>query len=159
MDNHAEARARMVDEQIAARGVRDPRVLNAMREVPRHEFVGSQESSAAYWDRALPIEQGQTISQPYMVAAMTEALALPEHARVLEIGTGSGYQAAVLSLIAGEVISVERHARLASEARERLERLGYRNVHVAVGDGSLGWLDAAPYDRIIVTAGAPAVPE
>jgi protein-L-isoaspartate(D-aspartate) O-methyltransferase len=152
-------RARMVDEQIARRGVRDERVLAAMRDVPRHEFVGPRETFAAYWDRALPIEQGQTISQPYMVAAMTEALALPQHSRVLEIGTGSGYQAAVLSLIADDVISVERHEPLARDARERLDRLGYRNVRVVVGDGTLGWADTAPYDGILVTAGAPAVPE
>jgi len=148
----------MVDEQIVRRGIADARVLRAMREVPRHAFVGPREASAAYWDRALPIEQGQTISQPYMVAAMTEALTLGERARVLEIGTGSGYQAAVLSLIADHVISIERHERLASVARERLERLGYFNVSVLVGDGTLGWPERAPYDGILVTAGAPAVP-
>jgi protein-L-isoaspartate(D-aspartate) O-methyltransferase len=158
MDDRGEERARMVDEQIARRGISDRRVLRAMREVPRHAFVGPRETFAAYWDRALPIEEGQTISQPYIVAAMTEALGLGESARVLEIGTGSGYQAAVLSLIAHDVISIERHERLASMARERLERLGYLNVSVVVADGTLGWPERAPYDGILVTAGAPAVP-
>jgi len=159
MDLLAEARARMVDEQIARRGVRDPRVLAAMRAVPRHEFVLPATTSQAYADRALAIEHGQTISQPYMVARMTEELSLPEHARVLEVGTGSGYQAAILGVIAAEVISVERHEPLASQARDRLVRLGYLNVRVIVGDGTCGWPDAAPYDGIVVTAGAPAVPE
>jgi protein-L-isoaspartate(D-aspartate) O-methyltransferase len=159
MDNQAEARARMVDEQIASRGVVDARVLEAMRAVPRHEFVEHPDRFVAYSDRALPIGQGQTISQPYMVAAMSEALALPGQGRVLEIGTGSGYQAAILATLAREVISVERHEALASRARERLHRLGYRNVRVMVGDGSLGWAESAPYDGIIVTAGAPAVPD
>jgi len=159
MDNLAEARLRMVEEQIAARGVADVRVLDAMRAVPRHEFVDTSDPLRAYGDRALAIGQRQTISQPYMVAAMTEALALAPHARVLEIGTGSGYQAAVLALLAGEVISIERHDALASRARDRLRRLGYRNVRVVTGDGSLGWAESAPYGGIIVTAGAPAVPD
>jgi len=159
MDHLAEARARMVDEQIARRGVRDQRVLDAMRAVPRHEFILPATASQAYADRALAIEHGQTISQPYMVARMTEALSLPQHARVLEIGTGSGYQAAILGVIAAEVISVERHEPLASQARDRLVRLGYLNVRVIVGDGTRGWPEAAPYDGIVVTAGAPAVPE
>jgi protein-L-isoaspartate(D-aspartate) O-methyltransferase len=159
MDLLAEARAAMVAEQIARRGVRDPRVLDAMRAVPRHEFVLPGMTSQAYADRALAIEHGQTISQPYMVARMTEELALPEGARVLEVGTGSGYQAAVLALIATEVISIERHAALASQARERLTRLGYLNVRVLAGDGTRGWPDLAPYDGIVVTAGAPSIPE
>jgi len=159
MDNQAEARARMVHEQIAARGVTDARVLEAMRTVPRHEFVDHSDRFVAYSDRALPIGQRQTISQPYMVAAMSAALALPERAGVLEIGTGSGYQAAILAMLAGNVISIERHEALANQARERFARLGYHNVRVIVGDGSLGWPESAPYDGIIVTAGAPAVPD
>jgi protein-L-isoaspartate(D-aspartate) O-methyltransferase len=159
MDNEAEARARMVEEQIASRGVADTRVLEAMRAVPRHEFVDDPDRFVAYSDRALPIGQRQTISQPYMVAVMSEALALPENARVLEIGTGSGYQAAILAMLADNVISIERHEALASSARERLGRLGYHNVRVVVGDGSLGWPESAPYGGIIVTAGAPAVPD
>jgi protein-L-isoaspartate(D-aspartate) O-methyltransferase len=159
MDQQAEAREKMVDEQIAQRGVRDLRVLAAMRVVPRHEFVLPGTASQAYADRALAIEHGQTISQPYMVARMTEELALPEHARVLEVGTGSGYQAAILGIIAAEVISVERHEALAGQARDRLVRLGYHNVQVIVADGTHGWPGAAPYDGIVVTAGAPAVPE
>jgi protein-L-isoaspartate(D-aspartate) O-methyltransferase len=159
MDLLAEARARMVAEQIARRGVRDPRVLDAMRAVPRHEFVRAGMTSQAYADRALAIEHGQTISQPYMVARMTEELALSEGARVLEVGTGSGYQAAVLALIATDVTSIERHEALASQARERLTRLGYLNVRIVVGDGTRGWPDLAPYDGIVVTAGAPSVPE
>jgi len=159
MDNLAEVRARMVNEQIASRGVTDARVLEAMRAVPRHEFVDTSDRVLAYSDRALAIGQRQTISQPYIVAAMTEALALRDNARVLEVGTGSGYQAAVLAMLAGEVISIERHEALASQARERLQRLGYHNVRVVVGDGSFGWPESAPYDGIIVTAGAPAVPD
>ena len=159
MDNQAEVRARMVDEQIASRGVTDVRVLEAMRAVPRHEFVEHPDRFAAYADRALPIGHRQTISQPYMVAAMSEALALPDRARVLEIGTGSGYQAAILTMLAADVISIERHEALASQARERLHRLGYESVRVVVGDGSLGWFESAPYDGIVVTAGAPAVPD
>jgi protein-L-isoaspartate(D-aspartate) O-methyltransferase len=159
MDLLAEARVRMVAGQIARRGVRDPRVLDAMRAVPRHEFILPGMMSHAYADRALAIEHGQTISQPYMVARMTEELALPEGARVLEVGTGSGYQAAVLALIAREVISIERHAALASQARERLTRLEYPNVRILVGDGTRGWPDLAPYDGIVVTAGAPSIPE
>src|SRR5689334_6874026 len=157
----AEMRARMVSEQIAARGIHDVRVLDAMREVPRHEFVSSADQQIAYADRALPIDAGQSISQPYIVALMTEALRLPDrHApdsvqppvrtRVLEIGTGSGYQAAILSRLADDVISIERHESLATQARERLARLGYHNVKIVVGDGTQGWNDAAPYDGIIV---------
>jgi len=159
MDNLAEVRARMVDEQIASRGVTDARVLEAMRAVPRHEFVDTSDRVLAYSDRALAIGHRQTISQPYMVAAMTEALVLRENARILEVGTGSGYQAAILAMLAREVISIERHEVLASRARERLHRLGYHNVRVVVGDGSFALPDSAPYDGIIVTAGAPTVPD
>lgn len=159
MDLYAEARERMVREQIEARGVRDPRVCAAMREVPRHVFAGTADATVASDDRPLPIGSGQTISQPYMVALMTEALHLREGARVLEVGTGSGYQAAILSRLADRVISIERHASLAAEAAERLSALGYDNVRVIVGDGTRGWPGDAPYDGILVAAGAPAVPE
>jgi protein-L-isoaspartate(D-aspartate) O-methyltransferase len=158
MPEFAEARARMVAEQLERRGIADRRVLDAMRSVPRHEFVASADRLRAYADQALPIGEGQTISQPYMVAAMTEALALTGVERVLEIGTGSGYQAAVLAELARDVISIERHAALAEEARGRLAALGYSRVEVLVGDGSTGYLPRAPYDAILVAAGAPRVP-
>ncbi|MBN1641073.1 MAG: protein-L-isoaspartate(D-aspartate) O-methyltransferase [Anaerolineae bacterium] len=152
-------REEMVRRQIEMRGVRDERVLAAMRAVPRHRFVPHHLRSTAYHDAPLPIGQGQTISQPYIVGYMTAALALKEEERVLEIGTGSGYQAAVLAELVAQVISVERLPRLAEEARAVLSALGYDNVHVVVGDGTLGWPDGAPYDAIIVTAAAPAMPE
>ena len=152
-------RERMVRNQIESRDVRDGRVLAAMRSVPRHRFVPAYQVGAAYRDTPLAIGQGQTISQPYIVALMTELLALRGEERVLEIGTGSGYQAAVLSLLAAEVITIERFDSLAQEAAERLARLGYSNVHVHVGDGTQGWPDEAPYDAIIVTAASPQVPE
>jgi protein-L-isoaspartate(D-aspartate) O-methyltransferase len=148
----------MVANQIEMRGIRDPRVLAAMRAVPRHRFVPPYQAGAAYRDSPLPIGQGQTISQPYIVALMTEMLELEGDERVLEIGTGSGYQAAILGQLATEVISVERFASLAQEARERLAALEYDNVRIEVGDGSLGWPEGAPYDAIIVTAASPGVP-
>jgi protein-L-isoaspartate(D-aspartate) O-methyltransferase len=148
----------MVQTQIRDRGVLDPRVLEAMGQVPRECFVPPGLESHAYGDCALNIGYGQTISQPYMVAMMTEALALTGHERVLEIGTGSGYQAAVLSALAAEVISVERIPELASEAATRLHELGYHNVRVEVGDGSLGLPQHAPFGGILVTAAAPAAP-
>ena len=148
----------MVEDQIRKRGVSSPRVLEAMLSVPRHEFVPAEFRSEAYADKPLPIGEGQTISQPYMVAAMTEALELSGSERVLEIGAGSGYQAAVLSLLAREVISVESQTSLALAAQERLTDLGYINVHVHNGDGSAGFPDAAPYDAILVTAAAPEIP-
>lgn len=151
-------RERMIREQLEARGLRDPAVLAAMREVPREEFVPYHLRGAAYQDGPLPIDEGQTISQPYMVACMTEVLELTGTSRVLEIGTGSGYAAAVLSRIVPLVHSVERLAGLAATARTRLERLGFTNIDVHVGDGSLGWPPAAPYDAIVVTAGAPHIP-
>jgi protein-L-isoaspartate(D-aspartate) O-methyltransferase len=153
----AERRA-MIDTQIRKRGVSSVRVLEAMAAVPRHEFVPLKFRNEAYADKPLPIGEGQTISQPYMVAAMTEALELTGSERVLEIGTGSGYQAAVLSLLARQVITVESHTSLALAAQERVTNLGYANVHVHNGDGSAGFLDAAPYDAILVTAGAPEIP-
>ncbi len=149
----------MVRTQIADRGIRDPRVLEAMLRVPRHLFVPSDLRHRAYDDSPLPIGEGQTISQPYMVAWMTELLEVGEEDRVLEIGTGSGYQAAVLCELAGEVFTIEKNAVLAREAEERLRSLGYGNVHVRVGDGTLGWPEEAPFEGIIVTAGAPSVPQ
>jgi protein-L-isoaspartate(D-aspartate) O-methyltransferase len=149
----------MVTTQLAARGVRDARVLEAMREVPRDRFVPGSARGEAYEDRPLPIGEGQTISQPYMVAVMTEALAPQEADRVLEIGTGSGYQTAILSRLAARVVSIERHAVLAARAKEVLDSLGITNVEIHVGDGTEGWPQDAPFDRILVTAGAPAVPE
>jgi protein-L-isoaspartate(D-aspartate) O-methyltransferase len=148
----------MIETQIRKRGIADPRVLGAMAAVPRHEFVPAQFRAAAYADKPLPIGEGQTISQPFMVAAMTQALELTGPERVLEIGTGSGYQAAVLSMLASEVFSVESRTPLALAAQERLTRLGYANVHVHNGDGSAGLPDAAPYDAILVTAAAPGIP-
>jgi protein-L-isoaspartate(D-aspartate) O-methyltransferase len=153
-----ELRREMVQEQIRERGVRNPRVLDAMLRVPRHEFVSEDMMAGAYADQPLPIGEGQTISQPYMVGAMTEALALEPHERVLEVGTGSGYQAAVLALLAREVHSVECVVELATAAQARLARLGYRNVQIHTGDGTLGWEQAAPYDAIVVTAAAPQIP-
>ncbi len=147
-----------VDEQLAARGIVDARVLGAMRRVPRDAFVPESARHDAYADRALPIGSGQTISQPFMVAAMTEALRLTGSERVLEVGTGSGYQAAVLAEIAREVVTIERVPLLAESARARLAALGYTNVDVVVGDGTLGWPAAAPYDAMLVAAGAPRAP-
>lgn len=148
----------MVDEQIARRGVTDPRVLDAMRTVERHLFVPHAAIPDAYDDRPLAIGEGQTISQPYMVAVMTEALnAAPRHV-VLEIGTGSGYQTAILARLAGEVISIERHARLAERARHTLAAQGFTTVEVIVGDGTAGYPTRAPYDRILVTAAARTIP-
>ena len=157
--DYAEKRRRMVDEQIRMRGIKDERVLQAMDEVPRHLFVPLRMKECAYADEALPIGEGQTISQPYMVALMSECLELRGDELVLEVGTGSGYQAAVLSRLAREVYSVERVERLFLEAKKRLDSLGYDNVHVVHGDGCLGYRKEAPYDRIMVTAAAREVPE
>jgi len=151
-------RERMVSEQIEARGVRDERVLAAMRAVPREEFVPARLRPHAHEDRPLPIEEGQTISQPYIVAFMTEAIAPEAADRVLEIGTGSGYQAAVLAQLVAGVWSIELEPRLAESARARLERLAVRNVHLRQGDGYLGWPEQAPFDAIVVTCGAEHVP-
>ncbi len=148
----------MVEQQIFRRGVVSPSVLEAMRAVPRHEFVPEDQRADAYTDKPLPIGEGQTISQPYMVAAMTAALELTGNERVLEIGTGCGYQAAVLAKLAREVYSIESRATLAAAASERLARLGYANVQIRAGDGTLGWPEAAPFDRILVTAAAPSIP-
>ena len=151
-------RREMVERQLLKRGIRDERVVAAMLSVPRHEFVPAGLAGEAYSDRPLPIGHDQTISQPFMVAAMTEALQLSGSERVLEIGAGSGYQAAVLSLLAREVHTVEMHEDLAADTRERLQRLGYGNVQVHLGDGTLGWPDQAPFEAIVVTAAAPEIP-
>ena len=151
-------RARMVDEQLRARDIRNPRVLDAMRAVPRHLFVPDAQRPEAYGDFPLPIGHGQTISQPYIVAFMTESLDVGAGDRVLEIGTGSGYQAAVLSSLASEVFTIEIVAPLADRARNTLAALGYSNVYVRTGNGYLGWPEHAPYDRIMVTAAPDHVP-
>jgi protein-L-isoaspartate(D-aspartate) O-methyltransferase len=158
-DDRAAEREEMVRTQLARRGIRSEAVLEAMRQVPRERFVPEAISGQAYRDSALPIECEQTISQPYMVALMTELLELqPEHC-VLEIGTGTGYQTAILARLARHVFTVEWHLRLMNAAVERLERLGCENVTFRCGDGSVGWPEHAPYNGIIVTAGAPDVPE
>jgi protein-L-isoaspartate(D-aspartate) O-methyltransferase len=156
--NDREARERMVADQLVARGIRDARVLDAMRRVPREAFVPDASRALAYADRALPIGNAQTISQPYMVAVMTEALSLNATARVLDVGTGSGYQAAILGELARDVITIERWPELARTARETLASLGYQNIRVMVGDGSLGHAEEAPFDAILVAAGAPRIP-
>ena len=148
----------MVDSQLRARGIRDERVLAAMERVPRHEFVAERFHDRAYEDHPLPIAEGQTISQPYIVAFMLESLALEPNAKVLEVGTGSGYQTAVLAELSSHVSSIERLPRLAQEAQITLARLGYTNANIIVGDGSQGLPEAAPFDPIIVAAAAPRVP-
>jgi len=158
-DGYAERRAAMVEKQIRKRGVKDERVLQAMATVPRHEFVPPQSRELAYADEPLAIGSGQTISQPYIVASMTAALQLSGSERVLEIGTGCGYQAAVLSVLAREVFSVECRAELARTAALRLQQLGFPNVHVHCGDGSIGRKEFAPFDGILVAAAAPSFPE
>ena len=152
-------REEMVREQIEGRGITDERLLEAMRTVPRHEFVPKARRSRAYRDGPLPIGHEQTISQPYIVAMMTDELDVAPDAKVLEIGTGSGYGAAVLGEMAGQVFTVERHAELADEAAERLARLGFDNVDVVIGDGTKGLPDQAPFDSIVATAAGPEVPE
>ena len=158
-DNEASLlREWMVSRQLEPRGITDPRVLSAFRDVPRHEFVPGVALRSAYGDHPVPIGEGQTISQPYMVAVMTQCLGLTGTEKVLEIGTGSGYQAAILSRLAEKVYTVERIAALAQRTEEVFQRSGYINVTIKVGDGTLGWPEFAPYDGIIVTAGSPAVP-
>ena len=158
-DTFARAREAMVAEQIVARAIRDPATLRALAKVPRHRFVPSRYEHEAYGDHPLPIGHGQTISQPYIVAFMTEALGLKGGEKVLEVGTGSGYQAAVLAEIAAQVYTIEIVEPLAREAETRLGGLGYENVHVRAGDGYAGWPEAAPFDGILVTAAAPRIPE
>jgi protein-L-isoaspartate(D-aspartate) O-methyltransferase len=157
-DHFQAERERMVRRQLAERGIREVRVLDAMSRVPRHEFVPETLRQEAYEDHPLPIGEGQTISQPYIVAAMLEHLALQTIDRVLEIGTGSGYVTALLSLLCAEVYSVERHAQLAALAESTLHRLGYRNRKIRVGDGSQGWPEYAPFDAILVSAATPEMP-
>lgn len=155
----ARAREQMVATQIAARGIDHAQVLQIMRDTPRHLFVPPHLQTDAYDDRPLPIGEGQTISQPYVVALMTTSLAPEPHHRVLDIGTGSGYQAAILAQLVAEVVTIERHAPLAARAKVVLHSLELTNVEVVVGDGSEGYQPRAPYDRILVAAGSPAVPE
>jgi protein-L-isoaspartate(D-aspartate) O-methyltransferase len=152
-------RARMVEEQLCARGIRDSRLLAAMGKVAREEFIANADLGNAYDDHPLPIGAGQTVSQPYIVAAMVEALEVRPTDRVLEVGTGTGYEAAILGELAAEVWTIERHEELATKAREILARLGYTNVHVTVGDGSLGLPQHAPFDKILVAAAAPKIPQ
>lgn len=149
----------MVSTQIESRGIKDKRVLETMRKIPRHIFVEEALWERAYDDHPLPIGQGQTISQPYMVGSMTEALELKGKEKVLEIGTGSGYQAAILAELAEQVFTIERIEELLKKARRTLDRLGYANVVFRVGDGTIGWQDQAPFDAILVAAGAPGVPK
>ena len=158
-EDFAQARRKMVEEQVRSRGVTDARVLAAMEAVPRHLFVPDGERARAYTDSPLPIGAGQTISQPYIVALMTSLLDVQPGDRVLEVGTGSGYQAAVLSRLARQVYSVEILEHLGNRARHTLSALGYNNVHVRVGDGYQGWPEEAPFDGIIVTAAPPRIPE
>ena len=148
----------MVDEQLRGRGIHDPRVLGIMGAVPRHLFVDPTFSSRAYSDHALPIGQDQTISQPFMVALMTQALNLDGGEKVLEVGTGSGYQTAILAELADRVFTVERIPEIGIAARERLAGMGYSNIIFRVGDGTVGWREMSPFDRVIVTAGAPKIP-
>lgn len=157
-DAFADARRRMVDEQLAARGIRDARVLDAMARLPRHLFVEPGLEDRAYGDFALPAREGQTISQPWIVARMLELAALEPGQRVLEIGTGTGYQTALLAALAGEVCTVERIALLTEAARRRLAELGVANVRFATGDGTLGWQEFGPYARVLAAAAAPHVP-
>lgn len=153
------ARENMVKSQLIPRGIKDQRVLETMRKVPRHLFVGESFQHRAYDDMALSIGEGQTISQPYMVAVMTELLGLKGDEKVLEIGTGSGYQAAIIAELAKEVFTVERIAFLAEQAKERFVSLGYVNIHVRVSDGTVGWPEEGPFDRVIITAGGPEIPK
>jgi protein-L-isoaspartate(D-aspartate) O-methyltransferase len=159
MKDRRKERERMVRDQIAARGVRDERVLDAMRRVPREEFIPEPLRDSAYMDGPLPIGSEQTISQPFIVARMVEALRLRPGDRVLEIGAGSGYAAAVMAEIVDVVYAVERHEKLATAARERLHRVGYENVEILHGDGTRGWPEKAPFDAIVVAAAGPRVPE
>jgi len=159
MDLYKKQRLRMVDTQIRARGIKDARVLVAMEKIPRHIFIDGGLIEQAHQDNPLPIGEGQTISQPYIVALMTQAMEISKKDKVLEIGTGSGYQTAILADLADQVFSVERIAILASRARKCLDVLGYFNVAIRVGDGTYGWREEAPFNAIIVTAGAPAIPQ
>ena len=158
MDRYAKQRKKMVDSQIRSRGVRDERVLRAMEKIPRHLFIDEGLIDQAYNDNPLPIGEKQTISQPYIVALMTEALELTGRDKVLELGTGSGYQAAILAELAERVFTIERIASLAQKARKLLESLNYYNVVIRVGDGTYGWREESPFDAIAVSAGSPSIP-
>jgi protein-L-isoaspartate(D-aspartate) O-methyltransferase len=158
-DRFSTLRQEMVRSQIAARGLQRASVLEAMRRVPRHEFVPAEYGDHAYEDRPLPIGEKQTISQPYIVAVMVVALDLSPTSRVLEVGTGSGYQTAILSELSGHVFSIERHKELADSAKAKLEKLGYRNISIFVGDGSRGLVDYSPYDAIVVSAATSRIPQ
>ena len=158
MDRYAKQRKKMVDSQIRSRGVRDERVLRAMEKIPRHLFIDEGLIDQAYNDNPLPIGEKQTISQPYIVALMTEALELKGREKVLELGTGSGYQAAILAELADRVFTIERIASLAQKARKLLESLNYYNVVIRVGDGTYGWREESPFDAIVVSAGSPSIP-
>jgi protein-L-isoaspartate(D-aspartate) O-methyltransferase len=159
MDRYVKQRAKMVDSQIRSRGITDQRVLKVMGMIPRHLFVDEALRDQAYNDNPLPIDERQTISQPYIVALMTEALSLKGDEKVLELGTGSGYQTAILAELAERVFSIERIASLASGARRILDSLNYYNVAIRVGDGTYGWKEESPFDAVIVTAGAPDIPK
>lgn len=150
-------RFEMVETQLVQRGIRDQRLLDVMKRLPREIFLPADLTHQAYQDRALPVELGQTISQPYIVACMTQALELEPHHRVLEIGTGTGYQTAILAYLAEKIYSVERHEKLSHSARDRVKSLGLENICCKTGDGTCGWPDHAPFDRIIVTAAAPRI--
>lgn len=158
MSDYAALRERMVEEQIVDRGVHDQRVLAALREVPRERFVPAELANRAYVDAPLPVAEGQTISQPYIVALMIEALALRPDDRVLDVGTGSGYAAAVMGRMVAEVYGIERHAALVDYARERFKALAYDNIRLRQGDGTLGWPEQAPFDAIMVAAAGPRIP-
>jgi protein-L-isoaspartate(D-aspartate) O-methyltransferase len=158
MDRYAKQRKKMVDAQIRSRDVRDERVLRAMEKIPRHLFIDAGLIDQAYNDNPLPIGEKQTISQPYIVAIMTEALELKGREKVLELGTGSGYQAAILAELADRVFTIERIASLAQKARKLLESLNYYNVVIRVGDGTYGWREESPFDAIVVSAGSPSIP-
>lgn len=159
MPDQSRARDRMVDAQIACRGIRDPYILDAMRGVPREAFVEPGFEKFAYEDGPLPIGEGQTVSQPYIVALMIEAAELKPGCRVLEVGAGSGYAAAVMSRIAEHVHAIERHSKLGEAARRRFAKLGYDNIELRIGDGTKGWPEAAPFDAILVAAGGPDAPK
>lgn len=159
MIDFSRARLRMVEEQIVSRGIKDPKLISAMKKIPRHLFVEEALQNQAYNDSPLPIGEKQTISQPYMVALMTEALELTGKERVLEIGSGSGYQTAILAELSSEVFSIERIRSLAIRARKLLFELGYFNVEIKIFDGTFGWFEKSPFDGIIVTAGAPDIPK
>jgi protein-L-isoaspartate(D-aspartate) O-methyltransferase len=159
MMDFPKARLKMVEEQIVSRGIKDPRLIDAMKKIPRHLFVEEALQGQAYTDHPLPIGEKQTISQPYMVALMTEALLLKGREKVLEIGTGSGYQTAILAELSEKVFSVERIRPLAIRARKLLYELGYFNVEIKIFDGTFGWMEESPFDAILVTAGSPNIPE